>query len=161
MIALHSKAFLTKNICLDFIHISVHKPRGCSSFTLSCSHESLFPRFCYPTTGQNTLKYLNTSLLSPPSGLHLSWRDAFDVSEDFVFSWILSIAYEYHWALEYFICPHYHDKSWGMISNINYIVHNTHLQEVSSVHSLLERQPLKVIVISWGKRLCLLVYHTL
>lgn len=95
-----NRAFINKTICLGSLHISAHKPRSSSSVTSSYSHESPFPRFFYPITGQSMLKYRNTSLarvvcldsmLTSPEGLPLMYlRISFSAE----FFWLLIHASE-------------------------------------------------------------------
>ena len=116
MIALHVKAFIPKKYLPGLpMYLSPQTQE------LLLSHIEVFPWEPVPVVFPSSPRAgytqipLYTSGESSLSGwhAHLSWRDAFDGSEDSVFSWILLIAYSCFWVWEYFLCPYSHCKSRG------------------------------------------------
>lgn len=150
MIAQHIRAFVTKNICLDFIRISSHKPRSSSSVTSGGSCESLLPRFSHPMTAEYTQM--------PSQRSAESWLDSVPTSP----AGRLRCSEGFHFRQNSLHClfmplgfggpdlPYYHSESKGVLSNINYVVHVTRLQESQlCVQPSLGDSHLKEIEISW------------
>lgn len=139
MLTVHMKALRTQNICLDFLHISVHKPGSSSSIRSSRSRGSRFPRFSYPIIGPRSFKYHNASLesvfcldymLTSPEGMPLMYGR---ISSSAEFFWLLIHTTELWNILSALITT---ASQGGMLSSINYKVHITNLLEVSYAHTL-------------------------